>query len=230
MTTRSAVRIQKLIAAMNYKTYMEIGVASGSTWKNVVADKKIAIEPRFSFDWVTHTLPGEFLYQMRSDEYFRILPQKTEVDIAFIDGLHTFEQVLRDILNVMSVLSPKGVILLDDTVPIDEFSAMTDQSTAIASRKAAMGSNAHISWHGDVYKSLFFINDFMLRWDFATILDDGNPQTLLWRSNGEIKRNSVCDSLEHIKAMSFEQWRKCRHLLPESSENEAFQMFFDAQK
>jgi len=230
MNTQSALRIQKLIDTMKYKSYMEIGVASGSTWKKIVSDTKIAIDPRFAFDWKGSALTGEYLYEMTSDEYFRILPRSIEVDIAFIDGLHTFDQVLKDILNVISILSPNGVILLDDTVPIDEFSAMTDQFTAVASRKAVMGSSAHISWHGDVYKSLFFINDFMMRWDFATIINDGNPQTLLWRSNGETKRKSICGSLEHIESMSFEQWGKIKNVLPELSESDAFQKFFEAQK
>jgi hypothetical protein len=157
------------------------------------------------------------------------MPQKIQVDIAFIDGLHTFDQVLKDILNVISVISPNGVILLDDTVPIDKFSAMTDQSTAIASRKAARGSKAHISWHGDVYKSLFFINDFMLRWDFVTIINSGNPQTLLWRSKSQTTRKPVCQSLSHIYSMSFEEWVKIRHLLPELTEDKAFAKFFEAQ-
>jgi len=230
MSTQSAVRIQKLIDAMKYKTYMEIGVALGSTWNNIVSDEKIAIDPKFSFDWTGNALPGEHLYEMSSDDYFRILPQKIEVDIAFIDGLHTFDQVLKDILNVASILSPNGVILLDDTVPIDKFSAMTDRLTAITSRKAVMGSKAHISWHGDVYKSLFFINDYMLRWDFVTIIDNGNPQTLLWRSRSETNRRPICHSLDHIQSMSFEQWVKIRHVLPELSESDAFEMFFESQK
>jgi len=36
MNTQSALRIQKLIDTMKYKSYMEIGVASGSTWKNKI--------------------------------------------------------------------------------------------------------------------------------------------------------------------------------------------------
>jgi len=230
MSTPSSVRIQKLIDEMNYKSYMEIGVALGSTWRNVIADKKIAIDPKFTFDWTNSALPGEDLYEVSSDDYFRNLPQKMEVDIAFIDGLHTFDQVVKDILNVISILSPNGVILLDDTVPIDKFSAMTDRLTAIASRKAIMGNKANLSWHGDVYKSLFFINDYMLRWDFVTIIDGGNPQTLLWRSRSETNRKSIFNSLDQIQSMSFEQWVKIRHVLPESTESKAFKMFFESRK
>jgi methyltransferase family protein len=40
--------------------------------------------------------------------------------VGFIDGLHIYEQALRDFTNLEAYCGPKSVILLHDTVPLDE--------------------------------------------------------------------------------------------------------------
>jgi hypothetical protein len=51
-----------------------------------------------------------------SDEFFATLRPSKRYDVAFIDGLHTFEQTYRDVINTFAHLR-SGVILIDDTVP-----------------------------------------------------------------------------------------------------------------
>jgi hypothetical protein len=40
--------------------------------------------------------------------------------IGFIDGLHLFEQALKDFINLEKYCGPRSVILLHDTMPLDE--------------------------------------------------------------------------------------------------------------
>ncbi|MEJ0070611.1 MAG: class I SAM-dependent methyltransferase [Pseudomonadota bacterium] len=61
-------------------------------------------------------------------------------DLAFIDGLHLFEQVLRDFINVERHCSPNAVVAFHDTLPV---------SAAAAGREEVPGL-----WCGDVWRIL----------------------------------------------------------------------------
>ncbi|MDE0065684.1 MAG: class I SAM-dependent methyltransferase [Acidimicrobiaceae bacterium] len=60
------------------------------------------------------------------------------VDLAFVDGLHLYEQALRDVANVERHSSPDGVILIHDCLPIDAETSTREQTSMI--------------WSGDVWK------------------------------------------------------------------------------
>lgn len=57
-------------------------------------------------------------HRMTSDEFF----QENDVtfDLALVDGLHTFEQSLRDAENALRALAPGGLVLLHDVNPLSE--------------------------------------------------------------------------------------------------------------
>jgi predicted O-methyltransferase YrrM len=53
-----------------------------------------------------------------SDIYFGELASSDEkFDVIVLDGLHTFEQTLRDLLNSEAYLKPNGVVIIDDVMP-----------------------------------------------------------------------------------------------------------------
>jgi len=64
------------------------------------------------------------------------------VDLALVDGLHEYEQVVRDVDNVLRYLNPGGVILLHDCNP---------QSAVAAGPYAERGPGL---WNGDVWKAV----------------------------------------------------------------------------
>lgn len=65
--------------------------------------------------------------------------------LAFIDGLHLFEQVLRDFINIEKYASAKTVVLIHDCFPPTEISARRDRVTDF--------------WTGDVWKIIPCLKD-----------------------------------------------------------------------
>jgi hypothetical protein len=116
-----------------------------------------------------------------SDTFFSW--NKTRFDVIFLDGLHTFEQTWQDLKNAMKVCNPSGLIILDDTVPCDEFSGNPEALEAYRLRESA-GFPNYGAWHGDVYKVILALADLKLNsLRYATLLDLYNPKTVLWMEN-----------------------------------------------
>jgi len=99
-----------------------------------------------------------------SDEFFSTLRPSKRYDVAFIDGLHTFEQTYRDVINTFAHLR-SGVILIDDTVPSDEYSAIPDQEASYRARDAA-GLEGR-PWHGDVWRVVMLLIAITPSWSGA---------------------------------------------------------------
>jgi hypothetical protein len=117
-----------------------------------------------------------------SDRFFEELDEGAQFDVIFIDGLHTFEQTYRDLVNALTHMHD-GAILIDDTVPCDEVSAIPDQAASLA-RRRALGLEER-PWHGDVWKLVACLARHPRGLDFRTIVGSGNPQTLIWRTELE---------------------------------------------
>lgn len=103
--------IQKLIDRINAKSYLEIGCDRNEIFNAIRCDHKIGVDPKKG---------GSYL--MTSDEYFKEF--KDKFDVVFIDGLHHYDQVTRDVNNALDILNPGGYIIIHDMLPtiIDEVS------------------------------------------------------------------------------------------------------------
>ena len=93
----------------------------------IIIDRKVGVDP----------ISGGTI-RLTSDEYFS--SNKEIFDIIFIDGLHHFDQVKKDIINSLKILNKGGVILVHDCLP----SRIRDQ----------MVPRSHLTWNGDVWKAL----------------------------------------------------------------------------
>ncbi|WP_020401324.1 class I SAM-dependent methyltransferase [Kordiimonas gwangyangensis] len=205
-------RLNWLAKTMGAKTYLEIGVLAGKTFRNVRVKTKHAVDPNFLFD------PSEFedrntcYYQMPSDEYFAHHIGERQYDLVFLDGLHTYEQTFRDFCAVLPHTHARSVILIDDTVPKDPYSALPDGREAERQKEAA----GHVGggWNGDIYKLIFAIHDFFPTLSYVTI-NQGKGQTAVWRqprpdfaplmnSHESISRMTWHDMQENLAIMKLE--------------------------
>lgn len=138
--------------------YLEIGVADGDSLTVVPEGCEIIgvdPDPKVDFDRDQMTI-----YPVTSDAFFASeeacgrLRNRT-LDLAFIDGLHTFEQTLLDVVNLSRYCGPETVVLLHDCYPIDATSAMQERTTSI--------------WSGDVWKVIIALLSVMPRDDVRVI-------------------------------------------------------------
>jgi len=147
--------INQLIETGGYKKYLEIGCRDDACFSVIKADYKVGVDPN----------SGGTL-RMTSDAFFA--QNKETFDIIFIDGLHTYEQVLKDILNAAKVLNPGGTILMHDCLPL----------CCLAQFQYPMVK----AWNGDVWKS-FVQARTMPDLDAATCMIDHGVGIIRVRKN-----------------------------------------------
>jgi predicted O-methyltransferase YrrM len=181
--------INKIANVIKAESYLEIGVETGKTLEGVEVLQKTGVDPKFLFNRDKNFKKNTKLFEMTSDDFFRQMASSNFLeitfDLIFIDGLHTLSQVKRDFLNSKRVISHNGVIIIDDTVPIDEFSALPSQEDCYRLRKAS-GKNDDGSWHGDVFKLICQLS--LAKYEplrMATISDLSNPKTVVWIESGD---------------------------------------------
>jgi len=131
--TRSDI-INSYIKKYNYTSYLEIGVNTpaqpGYNWDNIIVKKKHGVDP-------APETKATFL--VTSDEFFDThITEK--YDIIFIDGLHLFEQVYKDITHSLKWLNQNGTIIVHDCNPIKEITQRRERASD--------------TWHGDVWKAI----------------------------------------------------------------------------
>jgi hypothetical protein len=101
--------INYYITTRKFKSFLEIGTDRGEAFNAINIDKKVSVDPDRSTN-ATH--------YMTSDEYFA--QTADTFDIIFIDGLHEYSQVDRDIKNALKHLNKHGVIIMHDCHPNSE--------------------------------------------------------------------------------------------------------------
>ena len=96
--------IQHIIDKYNFKDYLEIGCDKNQSFSKIRIDNKIGVDP----------IEGGTI-RLTSDQFFD--QNKNNFDIIFIDGLHHYSQVLKDINNSLKILNKNGFILVHDCLP-----------------------------------------------------------------------------------------------------------------
>ncbi|MEA5411770.1 class I SAM-dependent methyltransferase [Synechococcus sp. BA-120 BA3] len=218
--THTSRRVTKLVDILSARTYLEVGVFEGITFNDIRIEKKVAVDPLFRFDTSMHSIVDQVEFvQKPSDQYFLDLASSLKFDIVFLDGLHTYQQTLRDLLNTIAHCHDKSVIIIDDVWPVDIFSSLPQSLDAHEFRRMSGGNS--LAWHGDVYKAVFFVHDFIPWLNYCTIENGGNPQTLLWHS----PRNSFTprfNNTEIIERLGYVDLHRNKDIMNFVSESQAF--------
>ena len=119
--------IKDIIKLKNYKDYLEIGCFSNELFDQINCENKIGVDP----------VSGGTIRET-SDEFFK--KNDKEFDCIFIDGLHRYHQVKKDILNSINVLKEGGIILLHDCLPSNVYEQAIPR--------------CQYKWNGDVWKAI----------------------------------------------------------------------------
>ena len=119
--------IDYLIKRNKFENYLEIGCDDDQLFSKVNIRNKIGVDP----------VSGGNI-RKKSDDFFST--NKDKFDLVFIDGLHIYEQVKKDILNSLKFLNENGMILVHDCLP----DSLSKQAVPRYKMK----------WNGDVWKAI----------------------------------------------------------------------------
>lgn len=215
-------RINRLATLNNAGRYLEIGVAEGFTFHNVNVRHKTAVDPEFLFDTGRHShKPGHYYFPMTSDSFFAdmeriradVYGEDVAWDIIYIDGLHRYEQAMKDFTNSLDFAHGNTIWIFDDTVPSDPWSAIPDMQFSYLLRQ--MAGLAGRDWHGDVFKCVFALHDFFPEFSYATVTGMGNPQTVVWHTGETARRPRIFRDIADIGRMGyFDMLGRCAALNP----------------
>ena len=165
--------IKRAITKNNYQSYLEIGCDDDKIF-NSINIKKIGVDP-FS--------GGNF--RGTSDEFFS--QNKNKFDCIFIDGLHIYEQVKKDILNSIDCLNENGIIILHDCLP------QTISAQAVPRYRYL--------WNGDVWKAVVEARTWH-HVNTVTVLIDQGVSIIKKNKNTDILKIKV-ENFESIKFEDF---------------------------
>ena len=184
----SVRRLNALHSALPKMTdYLEIGLAAGATFEHITLPNRVGVDPYPKFN--TQVLPRNTTVAVTtSDDFFS--SNDATFDLVFLDGLHTYVQTYRDLMNAIQVC-PTGAILIDDVVPLDDVSAMSDQEESLMERRRRGLPGG--AWHGDIYRLAFCVEEHHQELAVRTITDRGNPQMLLWKPDPDVPTRAVDD-------------------------------------
>ncbi len=143
--SRTAI-IQEIIDQKNYKSYLEIGCDNDENFSKIKIKSKVGIDP----------LKGGTI-RMTSDEFF--IKNDQSFDIIFLDGLHTYDQTIKDIDNGLRFLNTNGVILIHDCLPKKIWNQIVPR--------------LYGHWNGDVWKAIVHSRTYEHVDTYTCIADHG---------------------------------------------------------
>jgi hypothetical protein len=172
-----------ILSLFNEPRYLEVGVNEGVTFFGVEASQKVAVDPKFLFDVEAARREQENsrFHEIPSDSFFgRTVDSDARFHVIFLDGLHTFEQTLRDFCNAIAFLTDDGIIVVDDVLPNSYHASLPDPVLSRKLRDRFTPGNKDGSWMGDVYRLVFFIETFFQQFSYATV-QENHGQLVVWK-------------------------------------------------
>ena len=166
--------------------YLEIGVFKGENIREIKASHKDGVDPG-----VEGYVPPEVNYPITSDEFFELIKGHDQIkyDIIFIDGLHEYSQVKKDIENSLNHLQPNGFIVMHDCNPV--------------SYQAQIPNRQTVAWNGDVWRA--FVEFKQNNPNFECCVIDTDFGVGFIKNNGE---SFVSTPLLNIDYQTFDLNRK----------------------
>src|SRR5207249_22 len=151
--------------------------------------------------------PVKHLFEMTSDDFFsaqdlrRLFPNG--IDLAFLDGMHLFEFLLRDFMNTERLSRPTSVIVVHDCCPVNlEMTAREHRPESRADDKTK------VMWTGDVWKLLPILRQY--RPDVRQIVLDCPPTGLVLLTDlnprSTVLQENYQDIIRHFRTVTLEDY------------------------
>ena len=184
----SGAHYRTILASLNSTlrphNYFEVGTESGDTLA-IFDCVSVAVDPSFQFhdpDTIKRILskPALHLFRTTSDRFFAenkledILGGK--VNIAFLDGMHLCEFLLRDFINTERCCSPNSIVIFHDCFPVEAAVAARVQGTVPFVSEHRKGW-----WTGDVWRTALLLK--RKRPDLHMLCLDASPTGLVIITN-----------------------------------------------
>tara|TARA_B100001248_G_scaffold151213_1_gene113613 strand:- start:95 stop:766 length:672 start_codon:yes stop_codon:yes gene_type:complete len=141
-----SVIIQNIINDKKYKDYLEIGCDRDENFSKIKIENKTGVDP----------LQGGTL-RMTSNNFF--IKNNKNFDLIFLDGLHTYEQTIKDINNSLKILNKDGVIIIHDCLPKKIWNQIVPR--------------IYGHWNGDVWKAIVHSRTYSSADTYTCIADHG---------------------------------------------------------
>ncbi len=211
---------QAALHAVGGGNYLEVGVSRGGSFLPIRARAKWGVDPAYDLPrrqvlkYRLASLAAWWkearLFRMTSDDFFkqqsRLLVRRG-VDVALLDGLHSYAQTLRDVFNTLEYLKPGGLIVLHDCNPLTEEAAMPAESYDDIVERRPPGAIG--DWNGDVWKVIVHLRS--LRDDLESVVLDCDHGVGIVRRG--INRKTLGLSANQIAEMTYSDLTRNRQEL-----------------
>ena len=193
-------------------TYLEIGVFRGNSLKLAVPPTiALGIDPSPVVDdlWPaqTHVLgitSNQFFVRHTLQEFFGV----NYFSLAFVDGLHQFEQAIDDIFHLELYAQPESIIVIHDTIPLDEKTSSRQRNTMFHT--------------GDIWKVIPFLKHYRPDLELVTIRTGPSGLTLIRQLNPAWKRSRdvEAEAIDQFRNLSWEYFKQHRDEFLETIPNQ----------
>lgn len=140
--------LARIHSRLQPRTYVEIGVNEGHSLRLAgPGTRAVGIDPEPRVE----DTGDAAVFALTSDDFFAqhdldAIFDGAPLDLVFIDGMHLFEFVLRDLINVGRHAVPTTTVLLHDCYPISAETATREHQTFL--------------WTGDVWKVVLCLKQY----------------------------------------------------------------------
>ena len=186
--------LQNIIDLNKYKSYLEIGCDKNQSFSFLNIDHRVGVDP----------VEGGNI-KTTSDNFFST--NQENFDMIFIDGLHEYSQVMKDIQNSLKFINKRGVILLHDCLQRTIWNQITPRINS--------------DWNGDVWKAIVECRTYD-NIDTYTCVADRGIGIIFKRKN----RNKLSINTTNFKKLSYKEYflnhNKYMNLVSHNLINELF--------
>ncbi len=208
--------VQEIFRKTNFKTYLEIGTEDGLSFLPIKCKYKIAVDSHFlisrkrKIKWFfknPYNIRNKY-FEETSDDFFRkrenLLNRKKKVDVVLIDGLHTFQASLKDVLNSLKHINSKGIIIMHDCLPPHKAAALQTNQFPNEEQKKIDGWTGE--WCGDVWKSIIYLRRNLYKLLDVSVINTDYGLGVI-RIKNKIDRNLKIDeeSFNRINKITYEE-------------------------